>query len=61
MIVGLVTASTRDAPLLGSWDRELQQLAERRGSGVMHGRTHRHLDGLQIETAGLAATIEDDA
>jgi hypothetical protein len=27
----------------------------------MHGRAHRHLDGFQIETARLAATIEDDA
>jgi hypothetical protein len=27
----------------------------------MHGRTHRHLDRFQIETAGLAAIFEDDA
>src|ERR1035437_6757566 len=27
----------------------------------MQGRTHGHLDGFQIETATLAAVVEDDA
>src|ERR1700730_3957390 len=27
----------------------------------MHGRAYRHLQGFQIETAGLAAILEDDA
>jgi hypothetical protein len=27
----------------------------------MHSRTHGHLDGFQIETATLAAAVEDDA
>jgi hypothetical protein len=26
----------------------------------MHGRAHRHLDGFQIQTAGLAAAVEND-
>jgi hypothetical protein len=46
--------------LLGGRDGELQQLAEPRSSGVMHRRTHRHLDRFQIETPGLAAIFEDD-
>jgi hypothetical protein len=27
----------------------------------MHGQTHGHLDGFQIEPAALAAAVEDDA
>jgi hypothetical protein len=58
-IAGGVATRASKAPLLGRWDRELQQLAERRGSGVMHGGTHRHRNGLQIETARPAALQED--
>jgi hypothetical protein len=39
----------------------LQEFAQRCGPGLMHGRTHRHLDGFQIETAGLATTLKDDS
>jgi len=58
--VGLVAARARNAPLLSRRNGELQQRAERRGASVMHGGAHRHLDGLQIETARLAALLEDD-
>ena len=54
-----MAARAGNAPLFSRRYRELQQLAERRGPGVMHGRTHRHLGGLQIEAAGLAAALED--
>ena len=47
--------------MLGRWNRELQQLAERRGAGVVHGRTHGHLGRLHVEMARLAALLEDDA
>ena len=61
LIASLVTAGARDAPLFGCGSRELQQLVERRSAGMVHGRTHRHLGSLQIETARLAALLEDDA
>src|SRR6266568_2292045 len=35
--MSLMAASTRDAAPIGGWDGELQQLAERGGSGMMHG------------------------
>jgi hypothetical protein len=55
-----MAASTSNGPLVRSWRREPQQLTERCGSGVMHGRAHRHLDGFQIETACLAAAMENE-
>jgi hypothetical protein len=58
---GLLAARARDVPPFSGRRGELQQLAERKGSRLMHGRTHRHLDGLQIQTPRLAAAIEDDA
>src|SRR6266700_3549632 len=58
--MSLMAASTRDAAPIGGWDGELQQLAERGGSGMMHGRTHHHLDGFQIDMARLAALLEND-
>lgn len=57
--MSLMAARARNTPLLGSRDGESQQLAERRGSGVMHDRTHGHLGSLQIETARLATLLED--
>ena len=56
-----MAARTRNGSLVRSRLRELQQLGECCGSGVMHGRAHRHLDGFQIETACLATAIENDA
>ena len=54
-------ASASYAPHLGRRVGELQPLAERRGAGVVPGRTHRHLGRLPIETAPLAALLEEDA
>ena len=54
-----MAAGTRKVPLAGSRGWELQEFAERRGSSVMHGRAHRHLDGFQVEMAGLAPVSED--
>jgi hypothetical protein len=59
--VSRVTAATGQAPLIGSRSGKLQEFGERRGSGVMHGRAYRHLDGFQIQAAGLAPSGEDDA
>jgi len=59
--VSLTASRTRDGALLGGRDGELEQLAETCCSGVMHGRTYRHLDSFQIETAGFAAILEDHA
>jgi hypothetical protein len=47
--------------LVGSRHRKLQEFAQRGCPGVVHGRAHRHLYGLQIQTPCLAATTEDDA
>jgi hypothetical protein len=41
--------------------RELQQFAEGGGASPMQGRAHRRFDGFQVETAALAATLEEDA
>lgn len=60
-IASLMAASTGDAPLRGRWRGKPQEFVQRCSSRVMHGRTHRHLDGFQIETARLAAILEDDA
>jgi hypothetical protein len=56
----LMAASARDAPLVGGGDRELQELVERGRSGRMNGRTHRHLDGFQIQAVGVAPALEDN-
>src|SRR5438094_3953252 len=60
-IVSLFSARARKAPLIGGGYRELQQLAERRRSGPMQGRAHRHLHGVQIQPTRLAALLENNA
>src|ERR1019366_5016381 len=59
--MSVMAASTREGALLGGRRRELQQFAQRGCSGVVHGRAHRHLDGLQIQVPRLTATAKDDA
>src|SRR5438876_6247198 len=59
-IVSLFSARARKAPLIGGGYRELQQFAERRRSGPMQGRAHRHLHGVQIQTPRLAALLENN-
>jgi len=59
-IVSLVAARARNRALVGRRSRELQQFGQRRGAGLVHGRAHRHLDGFQIQTPGLAALLEND-
>jgi len=56
-----VAASTCNGLLLLCRNRELQQLGQRRGASMMHGRAHRHLNGFQIQTVVLAAILKDDA
>src|ERR1039457_752158 len=56
-----MAASTRKGVLLGGRRRELQQFAQRGCPGVVHGRAHSHLDGLQIQVPRLTATAKDDA
>ena len=60
-VVSRMAAGTGNAPLIGGGSGELQQLSQGGGSGLMHGRAHRHLDGFQIQTARLTASVEDDA
>ena len=55
-----MAASACDGPLVGRWDWKLQQLCQRCRAGLMHGRTHRHLQGFQIQTSRLAAGTEGD-
>ena len=59
-VLSLVSASTRDGPLLGGRDGELQQFGQRGGARIVHSRTHRHLDGFQIQTPGFAVAMKDD-
>lgn len=49
----------RKAPLVGRRGFELQQLGQGCSSGLMHRRAHCHLDGFQIQIAGLAARVKD--
>src|ERR1039457_3284972 len=56
-----MAASTRKGVLLGGRRRELQEFAERGCPGVVHGRAHSHLDGLQIQMPRPTATTKDDA
>ena len=56
-----MAASACYGPLVGRWGRKLQQFGQRCGAGLMHGRTHRHLQGFQIQTSRLAAGAESDA
>src|ERR1017187_6309279 len=56
-----MAASTRWGVLLSGRRRELQQFAQRGCPGVVHGRAHSHLDGLQIQVPRLTATAKDDA
>jgi hypothetical protein len=58
--MSLVAAGTRNVSLLGSWCWELQEFAQRYGACVMHSGTHRHLDGFQIQTAGLTGSLEEE-
>jgi len=61
MVVSLVAAGTGKAPLAGSRGGKAQKFGKRSGSGLMQGRTYGHFDGLQIQTSGLAAALEDHA
>src|ERR1022692_1517608 len=56
-----MAASTRKGALLGGRHRELQEFAQRSCPGVVHGRAHSHLDGLQIQVPRPTATDKDDA
>ena len=47
-VVGLAAARTRDGPLVGGRGGELQEFGQSRGSGLMHGRTHSHLGGDEV-------------
>ena len=38
----------------------LQQLRQGAGPGLMHRRSHRHFDGLQIQARSLTAALKDD-
>jgi hypothetical protein len=55
-----MAARTRNGPLVGSRRRELEQFSQRCGPSLMQGRTNSHLDGFQIQTTRLAATVEND-
>jgi hypothetical protein len=47
----LIAAAARYCALVRH--RKTQQLGQGRGAGLMHGRTHQHLDGFQIHAAAL--------
>ena len=56
--MSLVAASTGQDPLFRIRRFELQQLSKSSRAGLMHRRTHRQLDDLQIHASGLAAILE---
>jgi hypothetical protein len=57
--MGFMAARARKTTLLGRWRSEAQEFAQRRGTCPVQRRTHRHLDGFQIQAPGLAATLEN--
>ena len=59
--MSLLAARTRDGPLAVGGEWKFQQFGQCSGTCLMHRRTHRHLDGLQIELLCLAVGGEDDA
>ena len=59
-VMSLMAAITRKNTLIGARFCEAQQLAQGGCTGVVHGRTRRHLDGFQIQSPCPAATVEDD-
>jgi len=60
-ILSPVAAGTRDGSPVNGRGGELQKLGQSGCPGTMHGRTHRHFDGFQIQTPRLAALLKDDA
>ena len=52
--MGRVAARAGELPLFWAGRIKFQQFGKRRRSGLVHGRTHGHLDGFQIQTARLA-------
>ena len=60
-VPSLLAARTRKGALAGSWDWEVQQFGQHGCASLVHGRAHHRLDGFQIQTPRLAATLEDDA
>jgi hypothetical protein len=58
--MSLVAASTRDVSVVDLWGRETQEFVQCYSAGTMHSGTHCHLDGFQIEAAGLASSLEED-
>jgi hypothetical protein len=47
--------------MISIWRRELQQLRQGDGTGLMHRGTDRRLDALQIDPSSRLAITEDDA
>jgi len=58
-VARLVAARTRNLTLIGGWFGELQQLGERRCSGLMHGSAESRLDRFQIGAPTAVAFGED--
>ena len=58
-VVRLLTTSTGNLALVGSWLREVQQLSESGRAGVMQSGTQRHFRGFQISLARLTAIGEN--
>ena len=55
-----MAAGTGYGPLVGRWEGKLQQFCQGYRARLMHGRTYRHLQGLQIQTPRLAPGAEGD-
>jgi hypothetical protein len=60
-VIGLKAALARKGALLGCGFCEAQEFAQGCRAGLVQGRAHGHLDGLQIQSPRLAAAVEDNA
>ena len=60
-VMGLVAAGAGYLALFDTWRIVSQQLTQGGRSGLMHGRSHGHLDRFQIQLTGLAPVLKDDA
>ena len=58
--MGRVAARAGPLPLFRAGRIKFQQFAKRRRSRLVHGRTHGHLDGFQIQTTRLAPFGENE-
>lgn len=57
-VISLLAASAGQGVVVGVWRGKLEEFAQGRRTGAVHGRAHGHLDRFQIEATCLTTTAE---